>query len=85
MELEQDGRRCKQMPHVAYVAIKNGMHQEKGVAYFIDGAARVAPKSGAHVKWLHTAVMRYFAISLRSSGDDTIDGYPRKKRLVRVH
>lgn len=85
MELELDGRRCKLMPHVAYVAIKNGLHQDSRVAYFSDGAARFAPECAAHVKSLHTAVMHYLATSLRSSGDDTIDGFPGKMRFVRVH
>lgn len=60
-ELELDGQRWKLAPHVVFVAIKNGMHQEEGFAYFSHGIARFAPENGAHVKLLHAAVMNYFA------------------------
>lgn len=65
-ELELAGGRCKLMPHVAYAAIKSGMRQKRGVAYFSDGAASFAPESAPHEKSLHTAVMHYFgSIGLR--------------------
>jgi hypothetical protein len=59
-ELELDGSRWKLAPHVAFVAIKNGMHQEEGFAYFSGGVAHLAPQSGAHVKSLYAAVRGWF-------------------------
>jgi hypothetical protein len=47
-------------PHVSFVAIKNGMHQSKGFAFFTPQASRFAPGDGAHVKALYDTVMRYF-------------------------
>lgn len=45
---------------VAFVAIKNGMHQEKGYAFFTSGIEKYAPKDGSHVKSLHSTVLDYF-------------------------
>ncbi len=49
-------------PHVAFVAIKNGMHQEEGFAFFTQGVAPYAPKDKEHVKSLYSTVMQYFAV-----------------------
>ncbi len=59
-EFHMDGLSRKLAPHVAFVAIKNGMHQEGGFAFFSDGLARLAPEEGAHVKELHVSVMEFF-------------------------
>jgi hypothetical protein len=45
---------------VAFVAIKNGMHSQRGFCFFRGDVARLAPASGAHVKGLHEVVMQYF-------------------------
>lgn len=45
---------------VAFVAIKNGMHQSKGFAYYSEGLADIAPPDGAHVKEIHETIRRYF-------------------------
>jgi hypothetical protein len=50
------------LPKVSFVAIKNGMHQEEGFAFFSAGIASKAPKNGAHVASLGKAVLEYFDI-----------------------
>lgn len=47
---------------VAFVAVKNGMHQSKGFAFFTPGIAKLSPKNGAHVKSLYSTVLNYFNI-----------------------
>jgi hypothetical protein len=47
-------------PEVNFVAIKNGMHQGKGFAFFSPGAARYAPEDFSHVSSLGQMIMRYF-------------------------
>jgi hypothetical protein len=54
-------------PHVVFVAIKNGMHQEEGFAFFTPGVAKYAPANSSHVKELHSTIMQFFA----SVGKDT--------------
>jgi len=49
-------------PLVSFVAIKNGMHQEKGFAFFTPGLAPHAPANEAHVKSLHKVMCDYFAL-----------------------
>ena len=58
MEVEGVAEALK--PHVAFVAIKNGMHQAKGYAYFSSGVAPLAPQNEAHIKELNRTVLRYF-------------------------
>jgi hypothetical protein len=47
-------------PDVAFVAIKNGMHQGDGFAFFTSGVAVAALGDHSHVKELHGTVLRYF-------------------------
>jgi hypothetical protein len=47
-------------PNVVFVAIKNGMHQGDGFAFFTEGVAAYAPADLSHVKELHGTVMGYF-------------------------
>jgi hypothetical protein len=47
-------------PHVAFVAIKNGMHSGTGYAYFKGEIESFAPLSGSHVKDLYKTVLGYF-------------------------
>jgi hypothetical protein len=51
------------LPHVAFVAIKNGMHQEKGFAFFSEGASEFSLKEGSHVKNLYGSVRKYFEMN----------------------
>ena len=53
-------RKLTLFPHVSFVAIKNGMHQEEGFAFFTPGASRYAPSDKAHVAQLGVAIMNYF-------------------------
>ena len=48
------------LQEVAFVAIKNGMHQAKGFAFFSPGVAKLCPENGSHVKELYSSVMNYF-------------------------
>lgn len=50
-------------PHVAFVAIKNGMHSSKGFSYYRGGVAAHAPPEGAHVKALHHTVLSFFGLA----------------------
>lgn len=45
---------------LAFVAIKNGMHQSKGFAFFTPGIAKFAPSNESHVKELHSSIINYF-------------------------
>ncbi|VVD60296.1 hypothetical protein PIN31115_00058 [Pandoraea iniqua] len=47
-------------PYVAFVAIKNGMHQEKGFSYFTGGVAPYAPGDRSHVAALHSTILQFF-------------------------
>ena len=55
------GRTSALAPHVAFVAIKNGMHQNEGFAFFTSGIAKYAPANRSHVKELHSTIMQFFA------------------------
>ena len=48
---------------VSFVAIKNGMHQSKGYAFFTPGFAVYAPSENSHVKNLHTSIKDFFNFS----------------------
>lgn len=54
------------LPEVSFVAIKNGMHQEEGFAFFTTCVAKHAPPDKAHVADLGTAIMNYFNLDIRS-------------------
>ena len=51
------------LPEVSFVAIKNGMHQEEGFAFFSPGIANYAPSDGAHVAELGKSMLRYFGVA----------------------
>ncbi len=48
------------LSHVVFVAIKNGMHQENGFAFFSDGIPISDLKDGGHVKYINKYVCDYF-------------------------
>lgn len=50
------------MPEVGFVAIKNGMHQEEGFAFFTPGVAPYAPDDKSHVEKLGTTIKDYFGL-----------------------
>jgi hypothetical protein len=47
-------------PYVEFVAIKNGMHEGEGFAFFTKGVAAFAPAGMSYVKELYGTVMGYF-------------------------
>lgn len=47
-------------PHVAFVAMKNGMHCETGYAFFVGDVKRFAPSDGTHVSKLFDTTRRFF-------------------------
>ncbi len=53
-------------PHVAFVAIKNGMHDANGFVYYKGRVADYAARDGQHVKELFNAVVRYFGLTGQS-------------------
>jgi hypothetical protein len=50
------------LPELSFVAIKNGMHQEEGFAFFTPNAAAYAPADKAHVAMLGEAILNYFGV-----------------------
>lgn len=62
-----DGAARPLAPHVSFVAIKNGMHQAKGFAFFTPEVRRFAPRDGDHVKELYGTIMRFFGPERTSS------------------
>jgi hypothetical protein len=62
-QYQVEERKVPLLPDVSFVAIKNGMHQEEGFAFFTPGIGRIAPADGAHVAELGKTVLRYFGLS----------------------
>lgn len=56
-------RKAVLLPEVSFVAIKNGMHQEEGFAFFTHGASKYAPADKAHVAELGAAIKGYFGLA----------------------
>lgn len=55
-------RKIALLPEVSFVAIKNGMHQEEGFAFFTSDVAKHAPADKAHVAQLGEAIKGYFGL-----------------------
>lgn len=49
-------------PVVSFVAIKNGMHQAQGFAFFTPGIQALAPKDMAHVSNIGKSILDYFGV-----------------------
>ncbi len=62
-QYQLNDRKFPLLPEVSFVAIKNGMHQEEGFAFFTPGAAQYAPPNKAHVAQLGTAIKNYFGLN----------------------
>lgn len=60
--LESGSVSLKMIQEVSFVAIKNGMHQSKGFAFFTPGIAKLSPENGSHVKLLYSTVLNYFNV-----------------------
>jgi hypothetical protein len=56
-------RKLPLLPEVSFVAIKNGMHQEEGFAFFTKEIAHHAPANFAHVAELGHSIMQYFDVA----------------------
>ena len=50
------------LQEVVFVAIKNGMHQSKGFAFFTPDIAKLCPENDSHVKELYSTVINYFKV-----------------------
>ena len=61
-----DSIELSMLQEVAFVAIKNGMHQSKGFVFFTPGIAKLCPANGSHVKKLYSTVIDYFGIEKHS-------------------
>lgn len=61
-----NGQEHELYSHVAFVAIKNGMHQSEGYAYLSSGIAPYAPPDRAHVRELNSTIRRYLGLPLSS-------------------
>ena len=62
-----DSSNLEILHEVAFVAIKNGMHQSKGFAFFTAGIAKLCPEEGSHVKDLYSTVLHYFNVGKEGS------------------
>lgn len=49
-------------PLTSFVAIKNGMHQSEGFAFFTPGMADFLPAEKQHVKEINRIVLKYFGV-----------------------
>jgi hypothetical protein len=49
-------------PFLTFVAIKNGMHQAEGYAFFTAGIADYSPSNRQHVKEIHGSILNYFNV-----------------------
>jgi len=49
-------------PLVSFVAIKNGMHQAEGFAFFTSGVKSHAPTNMAHVANIGNSILEYFGV-----------------------
>ena len=47
---------------VSFVALKNGMHQDKGFAYFSGGITHLSPSNGSHVKNIYNVIDNFFSV-----------------------
>lgn len=62
--VKQGSKRFDLKPHVAFVAIKNGMHDGMGFVYYNGRVADYASRDGLHVKQLYKVVVRYFGLDM---------------------
>ena len=61
--VEIKGKKINVFNKTAFVAIKNGMHHEKGYAFFTNKISSFAPSNYKHVKNIHGTILNYFNIS----------------------
>jgi hypothetical protein len=56
-------RKLPLLPIVSFVALKNGMHQEDGFAYFTSGLIPFAPLDSEHCSQIGLTIKKYFNIT----------------------
>lgn len=56
-------RKLSLLPEVSFVAIKNGMHQDEGFAFFTPGFSPFAPGDLEHCSKIGSAIKKYFDIT----------------------
>jgi len=54
-------------PLVSFVAIKNGMHQAQGFAFFTSGIQTHVPKDMAHVSNIGKCILNYFGVQSQAT------------------
>lgn len=67
--IDVDGRPVPLLPHVTFVALKNGMHHNSAFSFFSKNVAAYAPADGSHVKDLHSTILRFLSPEARRSHD----------------
>ncbi|MBL0923385.1 MAG: hypothetical protein IBJ12_02825 [Sphingomonadaceae bacterium] len=61
-----NGQKVSLFDKVAFVAIKNGMHDGRGFSFFSDGLAANAPAEACHIASLYDVIDNYFDIPAKS-------------------
>ena len=61
--VELNQKRIFLKDYVVFVALKNGMHNSKGFAYFSEGVSEFAPEQNSHVKNLFNTINSFFESS----------------------
>jgi hypothetical protein len=57
-------RKLPLLPEVSFVAIKNGMHQDEGFAFFTQGFSPYAPSDLEHCSQIGSAIKKYFDVAI---------------------
>jgi hypothetical protein len=57
------GKTAALKSEVSFVAVKNGMHQAEGFAFFTPEIALYAPSNGVHVLNIGKSIMNYFGLT----------------------
>jgi hypothetical protein len=52
------------LPHVTFVALKNGMHDGRGFAFFKGRVEAHSPRDGDHVGRIFNSVKNYFGLAV---------------------
>jgi len=64
LTFEVNGRSERLAPHGVFTAVKNGMHQDVGFAFFTPNVSRFAPVDRGHVKSCTRRSNGYFGATL---------------------
>ncbi len=57
-------RKLPLLPEVSFVAIKNGMHQDEGFAFFTKGFSPYAPSDLDHCSQIGSSIKKYFNVAI---------------------